>query len=75
MCIRDSLKTEQGKSFEFVGPELRDPKWFGPGAGIALRKEDEDLKKLLNDAIAAIRKSGEYDKIAKKYFDFDIYGG
>jgi arginine/ornithine transport system substrate-binding protein len=69
------LKTEKGKDFEFVGPELRDKRWFGEGAGIAVRKEDQDLKKLLNDAIAAIRADGTYDKIARKYFDFDIYGG
>ncbi len=69
------LKTEQGKDFEFVGPELRDPRWFGEGAGIAVRKEDQDLKKLLNEAIKAIRADGTYDAIAKKYFDFDIYGG
>ncbi len=69
------LRTEKGRDFEFVGPELRDPRWFGEGAGIAVRKEDQDLKKLLNDAIAAIRADGTYDAIARKYFDFDIYGG
>ncbi|MCS6878245.1 MAG: ABC transporter substrate-binding protein [Geminicoccaceae bacterium] len=69
------LKTEKGKDFEFVGPELRDPRWFGEGAGIAVRKEDQDLKKLLNEAIKAIRADGTYDAIARKYFDFDIYGG
>ncbi|BCX17032.1 MAG: ABC transporter substrate-binding protein [Geminicoccaceae bacterium] len=68
------LKTEKGKDFEFVGPELRDKKWFGEGAGIAVRKEDQDLKRLLNEAIKAIRADGTYDAIAKKYFDFDIYG-
>lgn len=69
------LKTDKGKDFEFVGPELRDKRWFGEGAGIAVRKEDTDLKEALNKAIAAIRADGTYDKIAKKYFDFDIYGG
>lgn len=68
------LETEKGKDYEFVGPELRDVKWFGEGAGIAVRKEDQDLKKLLNDAIKAIRANGTYDALAKKYFDFDIYG-
>ncbi len=69
------LKTDKGKDYEFVGPELRDKKWFGEGAGIAVRKEDGDLRALLNEAIKAIRADGTYDKIAKKYFDFDIYGG
>ena len=68
------LKTEQGKDFEFVGPPYTDPKWFGVGAGIALRKQDTDLKELLNKAIDDIRADGTYDKIAQKYFDFDVYG-
>ena len=28
----------------------------------------------LNAAIAAVRADGTYDKIAKKYFDFNVYG-
>ena len=68
------LKTDQGKDFEFTGPEFNDPKWFGPGAGIAVRKQDKDLTEQLNKAIAAIRANGTYDAIAKKYFDFNVYG-
>jgi len=29
----------------------------------------------LNAAIKSVLQSGKYDEIAKKYFDFDIYGG
>lgn len=42
-------------------------------AGIAVRKEDADLKEKLNAAITAIRANGTYDTIRAKYFDFDIY--
>ena len=69
------LKTEQGQDYEFVGPDLTDPKYFGEGAGIAVRKGDDELRLRLNAAIDEIRKNGTYDRIAKKYFDFDIYGG
>lgn len=69
------LKTDKGKDYEFVGPELRERKWFGEGAGIAVRKEDADLREALNAAIQAIRADGTYEAIAKRYFDFDIYGG
>ena len=69
------LKAEGGEAFEFVGPEINDVKYFGVGVGIGLRKRDKDLKKLLNQAIKDIRKSGQYDHIRKRYFDFDIYGG
>lgn len=69
------LKTDKGANWEFVGPDFTDPKYFGDGAGIAVRKQDKDLQKQFNDAIRAIRANGTYDRIAGKYFDFDIYGG
>ena len=69
------LKTDAGKDAEFVGPGYSNPKWFGDGAGIAIRKGDMDLQKLLNEAISAIRANGTYKKINDKYFEFDVYGG
>jgi lysine-arginine-ornithine-binding protein len=57
----------------FVGAEIKDVKYFGEGAGIAVRKEDKDLKAQLNKALADIIKDGTYEKINKKYFPFSIY--
>jgi arginine/ornithine transport system substrate-binding protein len=68
------LKTDAGKDFEFVGPDFTDKKWFGEGAGIAVRKEDPQLRDALNAAIDAIRQDGTYKKLNDKYFKFDIYG-
>jgi lysine-arginine-ornithine-binding protein len=68
------LKTPQGAGFKFVGPDYTDPKWFGDGAGIAVRKEDTWLKDALNKALAQILADGTYKKINDKYFDFDVYG-
>ncbi len=68
------LRKDEGKGYGFVGPDLSDKKYFGDGIGIALRKGQTDLKNQLNQGIAAIRANGTYDKIAKKYFDFDVYG-
>ncbi|MNT75116.1 Lysine-arginine-ornithine-binding periplasmic protein precursor [compost metagenome] len=68
------LKTENGKSYEFVGPVLNDPKYFGEGAGIAVRKGDDALREKFNNAIKALRENGKYQQIQAKYFDFDIYG-
>jgi arginine/ornithine transport system substrate-binding protein len=68
------LDTEDGKDYEFVGPDFSDPKYFGEGAGIALRKDDDDLREMLNQAIEAIRANGKYKAIQDKYFDFDVYG-
>lgn len=68
------LGTDQGKDFEFIGPDFSDPKWFGEGAGIAIRKGEGDLLNAFNAAIAKIRADGTYAKINAKYFDFDVYG-
>jgi arginine/ornithine transport system substrate-binding protein len=68
------LSKDKGKDYEFIGPDMVDPKWFGPGIGAAVRKEDTDLKEKLNAAIDKIRSDGTYDKIQKKYFNFDVYG-
>lgn len=68
------LKTDSGKDFEFVGPGYSDPKYFGEGAGIAVRKKDTDLVAKLNGAIEAIRANGTYEKINGKYFAYDVYG-
>ena len=68
------LKTDAGKGYEFVGPGYTDKRWFGEGIGIAIRKGDDDLRELFNKAIKEIRANGTYQKINKKYFDFDVYG-
>jgi lysine-arginine-ornithine-binding protein len=68
------LKTDQGKGFEFKGETYSDPKWFGEGAGIAVRKGEEDLRDRLNAAIKQIRSDGTYKQIQDKYFTYDIYG-
>ncbi|MBL8516995.1 MAG: ABC transporter substrate-binding protein [Betaproteobacteria bacterium] len=67
------LKKPAGKGFGFVGAAFNDPKYFGHGAGIAVRKGDT-LREELNRALANIRGNGTYKKIQDKYFEFDIYG-
>ena len=69
------LKTEAGQGFEFFGQDYSVPKYHGDGAGIGVRKGDDALRESLNAAIKAIRASGQYNEIANKYFDFDIFGG
>ena len=67
------LSKPEGRDYEFTGPEFSDPKWFGDGIGVALRKQDDDLTKRFNQAIAALVANGTYQKIAAKYPDFDAY--
>ena len=68
------LQTDAGKGFATVGPAFTDRKYFGEGIGVAVRKGDTALVEKFNAAIDAIRANGKYQQIAKKYFDFDIYG-
>ncbi|MBK7547620.1 MAG: ABC transporter substrate-binding protein [Rhodoferax sp.] len=68
------LSKPEGKDYGLVGPELYIPKYFGTGAGFAIRKGDAALKGELNGAIKAIRANGTYKKINDKYFKFDVYG-
>ena len=68
------LKTDNGKGFAFFGGDHLDPAIHGEGVGVAIRKNDDDLRMQFNAAIKSIRDSGEYNRIANKYFDFDVYG-
>ncbi|MFP1559300.1 histidine ABC transporter substrate-binding protein HisJ [Escherichia coli] len=69
------LKQPVGKDYKFGGPSVKDEKLFGVGTGMGLRKEDNELREALNKAFAEMRADGTYEKLAKKYFDFDVYGG
>ncbi|MDC8787171.1 ABC transporter substrate-binding protein [Roseateles koreensis] len=67
------LKKPEGKGFAFIGPAFDDPKFFGVGSGVALRKADEKiLGKKFNEAIATLQANGSFKKLADKYFDYDI---
>ncbi|MGF1696105.1 ABC transporter substrate-binding protein [Vibrio kyushuensis] len=68
------LNKAGGEAYEFVGPSLTDPKWFGEGFGIAVRKQDKGLTKTLDAAILSLREKGVYQEIAAKYFNYDVYG-
>jgi len=68
------LNTEDGQDYEYVGPDYNEKKWHGEGAGIAVRKGEEDLVAAFNAAIEKIRADGTYKEINGKYFDFDVYG-
>ena len=68
------LRKPEGKDYGYVGADQYETKYYGDGIGIAIRKNQGDLKKQMNEAIKTIRSNGTYTTIAKKYFDFDPYG-
>ena len=68
------LKQPAGKDYDFAGPSVKDKKYFGDGTGIGLRKDDAELKAAFDKALGELRKDGTYDKMASKYFNFNVYG-
>lgn len=63
------LQSEAGANFEFKGKDIDSQDKIG----IALRKEDTELRERFNKAIAAVLADGTYQKINEKYFPFSIY--
>jgi polar amino acid transport system substrate-binding protein len=74
VVLEQWVKSEEGACCKILGTLATDPVIHGEGAGIAIRKDDTQLKEMFNKAIAEIRSDGTYDKIAQKYFTFDVYG-
>lgn len=68
------IETPEGACCKILATLPADPKIYGIGAGIGLRKGDEKLKQMFNEAIVAIRADGTYKTIQDKYFTFDVYG-
>lgn len=70
------LQTERGKGFAFNGESVEDPVLLPSITAIGVRKNDNDLREALNEAIAALLADGTYKQISNKYFpaNFDIYG-
>lgn len=61
------LKTPRGANFQQAGNSIP-----SGAAAIGLRKEDADLKADIDKAIEGMMKDGTYNKLEKKYFDFDV---
>lgn len=65
----DWLKSEAGQKFEFKGADID----INDKIGIAVRKQDNELRERMNKAIGEIVADGTYQKINEKYFPFPIY--
>ncbi len=77
VALSEFLKSDQGRDMRVLLtiPSSYDRSVFGYGVAGAVRKSDSTLRETLNAGIAAIRQDGTYQRIARKYFDFDVYGG
>ncbi|MBB5374137.1 ABC transporter substrate-binding protein [Acidocella aromatica] len=69
------LKTPKGADYAFGGNVTYDPKdVLGSYIAIGVRKDEPELLKKIDEAIAAIHANGTYKKIEAQYFNFDVYG-
>ena len=69
--LKPLIASEKGKGLVLVGPMLRGNP-FPIGNGVALRKDDTDLKEKLNAAIAAAIKDGTISRLSMKWFKYDV---
>ncbi|PVA05353.1 transporter substrate-binding domain-containing protein [Thalassorhabdomicrobium marinisediminis] len=69
------LSSDEGADYAFLGGDHLDVECYGEGVGIAVRKDEEELRDAFNEAIAALRENGTYAEINDTYFLFGIYGG
>ncbi|PSJ63920.1 ABC transporter substrate-binding protein [Pseudaminobacter soli (ex Li et al. 2025)] len=75
VVVQQWLDSPEGACCKLVGLIKPVEEIHGKGAGIAVRKGDDELREKLNAAITAIRENGKYKEINDKYFKFDVYGG
>ncbi len=73
IVLYEWLETGDGSCCTFVGDAYSNPDYFGFGAGIALRQDDDELRERLNAALAAIIDNGTWQAINDEYFPFSIY--
>jgi polar amino acid transport system substrate-binding protein len=74
IVLGEWVKSDSGSCCKILGIITPDPLIHGAGAGIAVRKEDQDLKKMFNTAIQEIRADGTYKTVNDRYFTVDVYG-
>ncbi len=53
---------------EFKGGPFAEPKYFGDGVGIAVNREDAQLRMLINTALRRMRESGRMEELLLRYF-------
>ena len=58
---------DKNPELAFVGEKVTDKRYFNNGLGIAVKKSNTTLVENLNKGIAAIKASGEYQKIYDKW--------
>lgn len=58
---------------ELKGGPFAEPKFFGDGVGIAVRRDDTQLKALINGALKRLRDGGRYEELLLRYFPQRVF--
>jgi polar amino acid transport system substrate-binding protein len=58
---------------EFRGGPFGEAKYFGDGIGIAVNREDAQLKGLIDTALRRLRLSGRYEELLLRYFPLRVF--
>lgn len=66
------LKSPEGADFVMLGNPIL-PRENPSGSCIAVSRKYPSLVERINKAILALRVTGEYERIMRKYFSFSIY--
>ncbi|MGD9783134.1 MAG: transporter substrate-binding domain-containing protein [Hyphomicrobiaceae bacterium] len=58
---------------EFRGGPFLEPRFFGDGIAVAVRKGDRQMRMLINSSIARLREGGRLEELVGRYFPYRIY--
>ena len=58
---------------EFKGGPFAEPRFFGDGIGIAIKRDDKQLKTMINTALKRLRESGRYEELLLRYFPVRVF--
>jgi len=65
--------TASKRCCEMKGGPYLEPKYFGDGIAIAVPKNDQQIKTLINGALARLRANGRLDELVERYFPVKVY--
>jgi polar amino acid transport system substrate-binding protein len=65
--------TASKRCCELKGGPYLEPKYFGDGIAVAVPKTDQQIKTLINGALARLRADGRLDELVERYFPVKVY--
>jgi len=65
--------TASKRCCEMKGGPYLEPKYFGEGMAIAVPKNDQQIKTLINGALARLRADGRLEELVERYFPVKVY--